>query len=368
MPGARMNNRVLQSSSTRILAIFRSAISWWVAELRACVPDLVRRFWHDDGPPFLVELSSSSVSIHQRGKNNLSLIACFGRDEPPPARMTALGTGGSIRPIAHVGLPVERILQRTIRLPRLAARALRQVVSHEIARHTPFQAADAAFDCTIRAMERDSVIVDLSVMDQQELNQALEYVRWLGFQPVGAGLSAASNQGSNIDFLRGQALQTSVGWKPIVNWSLAVTTGVLIVAAVLLDLRQQQRHLVNIRSDVAAARTEARSLESMRAEILDRRTQQAFLREKRNESPAIALLDKLTAGLPDNSWVYDVELNGSEGRIQGFSLSASALLAAIERTPEFSNARFSSPLIQGQEPNSERFNITFAISRSRRDP
>jgi general secretion pathway protein L len=359
-----MNDRVLKSSPPQILTIFRSAISWWVAELRACVPERIRRFCHDDDPQFLVELSSSSVSIHQRGKHN-SLIACFGRDELVPAALTtALGKGGSVRPNAQVGLPPERILQRTIRLPRLAARTLRQVIGHEIARQTPFQATDAAFDCHTRVMERDSVIVDLSVMDQQELNEALEYVRWLGFRPVEAGLFATSNQRRNVDFLRGQA-QTSVGWKPIVNWGLALATGVLILAAVLLDSRQQQRYLVNIRSDVAAARTEARTVENMQAEILERQTQQAFLRDKRNESPAIALLDKMTAVLPDNSWVYDVALNGSEGRIQGFSLSASALLAAIEQAPEFSNARFASPLIQGPEPNSERFNITFAISRNR---
>ena len=71
------------------------------------------------------------------------------------------------------------------------------------------------------------------------------------------------------------------------------------------------------------------------------------------------LLNNLAQTLPDHTWLFEVELHGLEVNISGESEDAAGLLAAIDGSPDFANARFTAALTRGTQDNSERFALSF---------
>jgi len=67
--------------------------------------------------------------------------------------------------------------------------------------------------------------------------------------------------------------------------------------------------------------------------------------------------------LGDDTWIFEFRLNNGEASISGSSTAASSLLAALDASPLFSDARFSAALMQGDEPGEERFSIAVDVVR-----
>lgn len=86
-----------------------------------------------------------------------------------------------------------------------------------------------------------------------------------------------------------------------------------------------------------------------------------MLLKKQFAPPLVVLLNELSRLLPDDTWVQQFSLKGSELQIQGETGSSSRLIALFENSRLLRDANFRSPLTKGDLPGSERYHLTAQI-------
>jgi general secretion pathway protein L len=74
------------------------------------------------------------------------------------------------------------------------------------------------------------------------------------------------------------------------------------------------------------------------------------------------LLDALTRLAPDDAWLTELQITGSDIRLTGAASSATALLGLIEQSVSFRNAAFRSPVVQDSRLGRERFDLGAQIA------
>ena len=87
-----------------------------------------------------------------------------------------------------------------------------------------------------------------------------------------------------------------------------------------------------------------------------------FLVEKKAAMTlTVELVDEISRILPDHTWVSRVDMSDGELQLQGQSLASASLIATIESSPSFENARFRSPVVQIAGTERERFHLSADI-------
>ncbi|HUD52832.1 PilN domain-containing protein, partial [Parvibaculum sp.] len=99
----------------------------------------------------------------------------------------------------------------------------------------------------------------------------------------------------------------------------------------------------------------------LKRDVSDARARMAFLGEAKKSPLLVGILAEVTNILLDGTWLFEFQLNGKEVRIRGYSPEASKLIALFDAAPQFTNAQFRSPLVQGQSKELERFDLSFDI-------
>jgi general secretion pathway protein L len=78
----------------------------------------------------------------------------------------------------------------------------------------------------------------------------------------------------------------------------------------------------------------------------------------------VAVLSDVARILPDGTWVTELTIEGNKLRFEGFSRSASDLIALFDRSNRFANAQFTAPLTREAQANVERFNLALDIKEA----
>lgn len=259
-------------------------------------------------------------------------------------------------------------LSKVIEFPRAVAENLSQVLSFEMERQTPFRADEVYFDYRTRERHSDAqhIKVELDVVPRGVVDEALSLVEgWQIEQSVNDADSRMQEDGVALVFVPvGQQGRKAT----LVNSTLLVANAVLIVAIILIPLIQQRAYLDDLRNELKEAKAAAATVADMqgRAERFDAESR-FVVQRKRETPPIVALLNELTALLPDETWLYRLEVKDGKVHLQGVSEAASSLIARIEESGLFRKARFSSPVTQDGSTGHERFHLTADIIESPSD-
>jgi len=83
-----------------------------------------------------------------------------------------------------------------------------------------------------------------------------------------------------------------------------------------------------------------------------------FLIDRKRDTPSASrLLFETTHILPDDTWLSDWQLSGSEIQLQGFTRSASTVVGLLEQSRAFQGTTYRSPVTQDRVAGHERFHI-----------
>ena len=134
---------------------------------------------------------------------------------------------------------------------------------------------------------------------------------------------------------------------------LALLLATYLRSAMLLDM---------ITDAVAEEGIRAARVEQLQSRIERASAQLAFLSRQKRAPLFAAILADVTRTLPDGTWLTQFDLSGSKIRIEGYSRSASDLIAVFERSGRFTNAQFAAPVTQGPTPMIDRFDLSFEIA------
>ncbi|CRM14659.1 hypothetical protein [Pseudomonas sp. 22 E 5] len=332
---ARINQHVtarLEALAAPIARRWRASLlqqgwRWWLKELRGCLPA-----W---------------LSLHDIPEHVY----------PWPLTGAVAKPTGQARQVLL--LAPDAVLVQTLQLPLAAARNLSTVVGYELDRFTPFEAAQLYFVARQERRTASHLQVMLVAILRERLDRVLSDCAALGLQPHAVDVADDTGRPMGIDLLpaplrprqrpAGKGLQRSLPW----------LCGALLIAAMLLWLDDRQRVLDAMQHSVREQKAEVAEVQALRQQLLNTRgAAQYLIRRKMAQPPLAALLNELTACLPADTWVDQLEVNdGAQVSFSGQSAKASALITRIKNCHSLENAQFEGVIQPDAQTGKDQFSL-----------
>lgn len=281
------------------------------------------------------------------------------------ALATVLADAG-LQPPADVTLRVDdaQILRTDMRLPRVSGRAVRGAVELELERVSPVPIAELYFDFAVTPAARDKARLDIAsrAVRRRTIDNAISFAHMAGLSVAAISLGSDSRTADWPSFPLDRSALLRRAWR---NWghiALAGLAGLLFLLILFASFARTAAESDSLSDQIAAAETRAMVAGRLAQQIDTIHRQAAFVAGQKTKPSLTGMLRTLSQVLPDGTWVTTLQL-GDDGTIhlQGFSRSAADLPGLLDRTPEFTSARFVAPLVRNDADGTERFDLTAQI-------
>ena len=337
--------------------------SWWTGELADMLPEGMRRaalggqrlFLEMDGQELIISRVSGGETT-ELGRYPVTMVTeLLGA----PAKMLR-----GARELVFC-LPEKLVLSKQVSLPLAAEENLKQVLTFEMDRQTPFKANQVYYDFSVLSRDRNkrTLEVQLIVAPRREIDALLAK-----FEKFGIHLDrVTSNCGEtgerdSVNLLPDARRPRKAGTLRGVNIVLGLVVVMLLIIAISLPIWGKRERVRALEPQVVEAAQAAKEAGKLREEVDRAKEASSFLVEKKRSSLlALQLINELTRLLPDDTWISHLELKGNEVQIRGQSMASAALIPIIESSSLLQNARFRSPVTQNRQTNSERFHLSADI-------
>ena len=340
------------------LARLREFWAWWSGELFELLPEKMQNaisrrqqklYVEVDGDALLLSLGNH---VAQQEALRLPIDAPDEEDADVPREVQQ----------TLLLLPRNKVLAKKISLPVAAEENLREVLGFEMDLHTPFKVSDVYYDYTIigRDTARQELTVDLIYAPKDAVDALVDRATSLGLRTDIVTCRRRDNSNLQpINLLPQEARRTRRINVKNLNLGLTAMLAVLLVAAITIPLVQKNRAIEELDAQVQVAAAAAREGSELRKNLEKMADASRFLVEKKASAPlTVELIDELSRILPDHTWISRADLSTTELQLQGQSSASASLIAIIEASPWFENARFRSPVVQISGTDNDRFHIS----------
>jgi general secretion pathway protein L len=360
-------------ASAQVLAPVGAFFRWWGAELAGLVPARLRRISGSDEQLVLL-LAEDGVAVSlETGRQGRALGRIdLGDPGAVSGRLDRLLRQRGIargRLAVHVRLPAAEALRTTMELPAAAMTNLAEVVAFELDRYTPFRADQVYYSYRLlpRPSGDERFPVGVTVVPRSVVDDARRLCAALAIEPDGIDVEAAGADSRPSEPLRiGDAAATRAKAGSFLTYALFALAVVLAVIAVAVPLGAAHRKAALLSEDFAAAKKAVETAAALRAEIEALQEEQRFLIDRKRQVPSASmLLHDVTRILPDDTWLTELHLAGSEVQLSGVTESSSALIGLLERSGVVRNTVFRSPVTRDPTSGRERFGIAAQLSPER---
>ncbi|MGJ4945594.1 PilN domain-containing protein [Bradyrhizobium sp. HKCCYLS1011] len=352
-----------QHGLARLLDLTGRAGAWWLEEFFSLLPARYAASLRGKARPTL-------IVGHTDGQLELRLRSA-GADVDEAERVVTEDVVAAIdaflsqrdldRRDIEIGLrlPEELVFSRELALPVEARASIDAIAAQDLARKTPFKAADIHSDHEIdRGIDGGRLLVRQWVTRRQSVERAAHELGLplaeLSFVTFGEQQAAPSIR------LSREASKRNV-WQAV----LPALCGSAVVLAVLLgylEYSNQQTTLDRLAVEIASAGHKAQQVRQTIDQLRARREALVRLRLQRSEAPGlIDLWEETTRILPQHSWLTELRLvEGSGGReaqvmMSGFSGAAPSLVGIIDGSRLFFDAALTSAVAFDANEGRERF-------------
>jgi general secretion pathway protein L len=354
---------------SRIEPATRGALRWWLGELRGLVPQALRRRLAGlKSRLVLVADASGTALLCETGEEREPLGRVDLREPQTVRRALSAAPQGRLDRAGHVTLrlPPDRALRTRVALPLAAERNLDQVVGFEFERLVPFKRDEAYY--AYRVVARDKATrnlqVELTVAPRGDIDATAQAAARAGLHLAALEIMGAAplDPGSIIPLRQGDGTAARSQARIAVA-VLAATAALLATACIAIPFWRAHSALDALTVQVAEARRQAEASLALQKQIDAQLQDQRFLIDRRLRMPTVTeLLDTITRLTPDNTWLTELQIDGSEVHLIGASVSATALLGLVDQSPAFRNAAFRSSITQDSQLKRERFDISARIA------
>lgn len=358
-----------KAASSRRHFWLRSLYAWWTQELAALVPAAARAWYLGQGNTLFVRLGEDGIQFLRREPASLREIAQhpLPAELPPPdrknqvARLLAELVAGKTHQLA-LCLPADKVLRKQIRLPLAVEENLRQALTFELDRQTPFRPEQVYFDYRIadRLPAAQQLLVELVVIPREIVERHVRQAAELGL-PVGAAVLADDllEEGRPpMNFLPALTSHERSRQRLWTNLAFLALTLTLLAGALALPLWQKRATAIQLNAKMEEARQASRRTEALRDRLDALVAEYNFTAsQKAAQLPTFTLVNQLSRLLPDDTWVSQFDVTGNEVQIQGETGSSSKLMELAENSGFLREAGYKSPLTQIPGTTLERFHI-----------
>ena len=343
-------------------------LHWWGRELSFLVPEKLKRWVSDTKSFVIVRVEPHQLTVSYLSAGNIELLTVLERN---PSAITAyqdlLASDERLSKAKVIlRLTGQDAIQRELTLPIAAKENLRQVVTYELDRYTPFKADQVYF--AIKKLpkhlnEADQIKIMLVLTTRATFNALHKEVKAMGIVPLVADYEAVAN---DFDYdtdtynLLPDWLSPKVAKTPQLIHSTLITLVFLLLSTVIVIPVWFEYQTVNTLTEKARKlEKETQEIKTLQLEIdaLMEETQQ-IVNEKTNTPSVLTMLNTLSALMKDDTWLAYLQYADGQLQIQGESPAASTLIAILDDSEAFDNPEFVSPVMQDSISKQERFQIT----------
>jgi general secretion pathway protein L len=336
-----------------------AAFHWWSEGLAAGLSQLAKAVRR----PRRFELHAQGGALVLRGTDQGSDPAAILPPDGSPAALPVEVLRRTRGSRIDIVVPAAAILERRLDLPGESRPYVENVVRHQLETLFPWRAADIVHATLTRPREDGRLDVTVRATPRSAIAPALAAASACGASEVvvsATGGTGASADAASIPVAIGAAdrdprrygrmiarhaitalLIGAVclpGWAAWVRWSLSADIALLDEA--IVDRRAVLKKASEARERAGGGGLEAR---------------------KRHSVVAVAMLDKLSAILPDDTYLTDLGFDAGRVRITGLSARATELVPLLEGSGHFRSATFSAPVTRMPGRAEDRFSIEAVV-------
>jgi general secretion pathway protein L len=266
------------------------------------------------------------------------------------------------RVTVEVALPPEKVLVRYLTLPAVSEREIGKILDLRMERELPLGREQVYIDWSIteRDTQNRKLVVAIGIVRRAEVDRVRAAIAQWSWKPGRIGLLRGDQLQFNFLTTHNDArsLATSDWHRP-----LAQSAAVLAAMTVITLAGQWMYERTHVSSALQEAKSQLKQQASQRAQIVKLSEPATELR-KLMATPSVAdVLSDLTALLPTDTWVSDVEIQSPSGsatsiHVVGYTPTATELVNRIEASEQFSNVELVSATSAGVASGTDRVELT----------
>jgi hypothetical protein len=339
-----------------------------VGELASLLPYRLRAAFAGAPDATLIDARADEFLVVRQAGTTQTVIARVPRDA-----FAARTLGLSVPPVRGLGawfadpvilqMPAEEALNRPLTLPRGARRNLDAILRHEVVRQSPISAESIYYDYRVAGAESDTLAVDLRIVQRGPVDACIDLCRSAGIAVSAIAFEGDIRPADGGTFPADPAAARRLRLQPRIVPALAMLLVVLAFGFAGSLYMRGAAVAADLDARVDAARSRAVQVERLQARLDAANRQSAFLARQKQNPAAVAVLATVARLLPDDTWLYEFELDGSEVRLHGFSAEAASLIGLFDSSPYFADAQFRAPLMQGPSAALQRFDVSFKLKK-----
>jgi general secretion pathway protein L len=270
--------------------------------------------------------------------------------EGPVDERTARQLRRAGRRTVELRLDPGRLIARSLQLPAAGRDYLEPIIEHRLERLTPWRPDKVVYGFAVagEAGVDGTMDVDFLATSQDIVNERVDRLAALQLAPTALGSAGEPvDRPLRVDLFRGTRDIGRRRLRRAVGFSLAMVALVLVplVGASAWMAWDSEQRLAALETRLVTKRNVLRAATGdTEAESRDLR----LMNDKRPETSATVLVDRLATLLPDNTFLRELEIDGASVRIAGFSTDASALIPTLEADESLSDVRFSAPVTRDE--------------------
>ncbi|MDD1628682.1 MAG: PilN domain-containing protein, partial [Methylococcaceae bacterium] len=243
--------------------------------------------------------------------------------------------------------------------------------AYELDRYTPFKAEQVYF--AVKPLEGvnepGQIRVMLILATREVLDGLYEDIKAMGLSPLFADYEGSANNLDHLDYaynLLPERLRQKTAKMPrLIHSALITLTCLLLVAVIAMPVWFEYQTVNALRLKADSLEKDAKKVKALQSDIDAEINETRQLIEEKSATPeVIVMLNTLSSLIKDDTWLSYAQYSDGHLQIQGESPAASTLIAVLEASELFVNARFASPVTQDRISKLERFQITVDVAKA----
>ena len=343
---------------------------WWWQQLSFLVPRKFLDALARDKSLLVVEVNSETAKVSFVKHQQETLLGEFACNELAKEELQSLIASNKQYSDAKVVLRVPEALSVTqdVFLPAAAESNLRQVMTYELDRYTPFHEEQVYFDFIKLGPANNKALIHLLLVlvKKSSLETLYQQCLSLGLKPFYADSAAKlvnpDNANSQYNLLPKNLCQKTNKSPLFIMLGSMLLTLALVIALMVLPLSRATDQLNELKQRTRKVEKIALEIEGSKKSIdyLFQATQ-ALIDKKKAAPSLVELMNTVTEVFGDDTWVSQWRYFNNNLQLTGQSGSASNLIASLEKTKLFKNTKFISPVTKDRRSGLERFKISTEV-------
>ena len=341
-------------------------LEWWSGELLACLPARWRNLLAERSESLLLDLRDQEIVVWRERGDVVSEYARIRRDLPSEAQSAEFqrlrGAIGDPAVRTVFCIPADRVLTRALSLPSAAEDNLRQVLSFEMDRQTPFKADQVYFDSRVLGHDASgrNVQVELVLIPRGRLDQELGALPSAAADLDGVdswrSVPGAGRRRTNLLPPERRARRRNL--RTPLNLGLAAAALLLLVINMNESLTNRAAAVESMRAEVARSNTEAKQVAALKKTLADSIGGANFLADRKRKGPlTVALINDISQRLPQDTYLERLQIENKQVQLQGQAQEAAKLIALLGASQCLGNPGFQGQVQPDPRSGKERFQI-----------